>query len=123
MAFLELGKQLAQNNWGMCTYDRLGYGRSSVLPRYLTIEKRAEILDKLIQQLLADQSNKKVIIGGWSAGVELSSIYAKLYPVNVQGMLFIDGYPNYLDLMAINDNKSQRVEAGTLGTLWITRVL
>lgn len=37
MAFSELGNVLSQNNWKLCSYDRLGYGRSSVIPRYLSI--------------------------------------------------------------------------------------
>ena len=56
-------------------------------------------------------------MGGWSAGVELSQIYGSLYPGDVEGMIFMDGYPNYLTLMAIEDNKSEVVPANTLGIL------
>jgi len=41
----------------------------------------------------------------------------------VQGMLFLDGYPDYLTLMAIQDNKTEKYSANTLGVLWITRAL
>ena len=37
VAFRELGKALSDKNWKLCAYDRLGYGRSTVIPRYLTV--------------------------------------------------------------------------------------
>lgn len=54
--------------------------------------------------------------------MEISQIYANLYPADVQGMIFLDGYPDYLTLMGIEDNKSEPVSAGTLGILEITRI-
>lgn len=99
-----------------------GYGRSTIIPRYLTIEEKANITHQVIQKLLQGHTNTKIIIGGWSAGVEISQIYANLYPAEVQGMIFLDGYPDYLTLMGIEDNKSEPVSAGTLGILVITRI-
>lgn len=37
IAFTELGRYLATKQWKLCSYDRLGYGRSSVIPRYQTV--------------------------------------------------------------------------------------
>ncbi len=34
--FVELGQALSAKDWQLCSYDRLGYGRSSIIPRYLT---------------------------------------------------------------------------------------
>lgn len=123
MAFYDLGNVLTGLGWKMCTYDRLGYGRSSVIPRYMTIEKRAELTNGVITKLLESHTNKNVIFGGWSAGVELSLIYANLYPTNVQGLIFMDGYPDYLTLMGIYDNKTSAIKVNTLGVTGIVRVL
>ncbi len=60
---------MTANNWKVCSYDRLGYGRSSVIPRYLTIEQGAYIANKVITKLLQNHTNHDIIIGGWSAGV------------------------------------------------------
>lgn len=56
-------------------------------------------------------------MGGWSAGVQLSQIYKKNYPNQIQGMIFLDGYPNYLALIGIYENKSQPISSNTIGTL------
>ncbi len=72
IAFLQLGNIISQKNWYLCAYDRLGYGRSSILPRYLTVEQRAYITNTVINELLKGQPNQNIIIGGWSAGVEMS---------------------------------------------------
>lgn len=37
MAFADLGYKLSSAGWKMCTYDRLGYGRSSIIHRGLSI--------------------------------------------------------------------------------------
>jgi len=46
-------------------------------------------------------------MGGWSAGVELSIIYQYYYPQQVVGMVFMDGYPDYLTLGAVIANASE----------------
>lgn len=120
---MELGRVLETKQWKLCAYDRLGYGRSSVIPRYMSVEKRAEVTNKVITELLKSHTNKNIIMGGWSAGVEISEVYTKLYPTFVQGLLFLDGYPDYLALMAIQDNRSEKIVGNTLGVLWITRAL
>lgn len=106
MAFAVLGEELSSKSWKFCAYDRLGYGRSAPIPRYLTIEEKAFITNQMIDKLLENDLNKNIIIGGWSAGVEISQIYRKIYPNNVKGLIFIDGYPDYLSLMSIYDNKT-----------------
>lgn len=105
MAFVPLANILSAKNWKVCSYDRLGYGRSSSIIVSSTIEKRAEITSKVIAKLTENDTNKNIIMGGWSAGVELSQIYRKIYPTNVQGMIFIDGYPDYITLTAIKQGK------------------
>lgn len=114
---------MAENGWKLCAYDRLGYGRSSVMPHGMSIEQRTELTDKVISLLLQNDSNKNIIIGGWSAGVEISQIYRKIYPTNVQGMVFLDGYPNYLLLTAIYKNKTTYVPFSNEGVIGILRAL
>jgi pimeloyl-ACP methyl ester carboxylesterase len=114
IAFLQLGNLISQNNWHLCAYDRLGYGRSSIIPRYLTVEQRAFVTNSVIKELFDGQPNQNIIIGGWSAGVEISQIYAKIYPQNVKGMIFMDGYPDYLILDAICNNKSEAYQSPAL---------
>jgi pimeloyl-ACP methyl ester carboxylesterase len=52
-------------------------------------------------------SNEKIIMGGWSAGVELALVYQYYYPEQVAGMVFMDGYPDYLILGAVAKNASE----------------
>lgn len=93
------------------------------MPHNLTMEKKAQITHKTIARLLENETNKDIVIGGWSAGVELSQVYASIYPTNVKGMVFMDGYPDYITLMAIYDNKSTVVQPNTAGIVELVRIL
>ena len=62
------------------------------------------ITNLMLSHLL--RPNEKVIYGGWSAGVELSIAFYYYYPERVDGLIFIDGYPDYLLLEAIQSNAS-----------------
>lgn len=106
MAFAPLANVLSAKNWKVCSYDRMGYGISSPVMPLATLENRAYITSRVINKLTENDVNKNIIIGGWSAGVELAQIYRKIYPANVQGMVFMDGYPDYLTLTAIKEGKS-----------------
>jgi pimeloyl-ACP methyl ester carboxylesterase len=52
------------------------------------------------------RSDEKVIYGGWSAGVELAIAYSYYFPDRIEGLIFMDGYPDYLLLEAIQSNSS-----------------
>lgn len=88
----------------MCAYDRLGYGRSSKLIPNLTLKQRSLITDSFLDAIL--RTDEKVIYGGWSAGVQLSIGYYYYYPQRVAGLIFMDGYPDYRYLEAIQSNSS-----------------
>jgi pimeloyl-ACP methyl ester carboxylesterase len=80
----------------MCVYDRLGYGRSSKQIPNQSLKENLQITELMFSLLL--KSKEKVIYGGWSAGVELSIGYSYYFPDRVDGLIFMDGYPDYLVL-------------------------
>jgi pimeloyl-ACP methyl ester carboxylesterase len=67
------------------------------------------------------------VLVGWSAGVEIIQVFNHYFPVNVTGMAYIDGYPNYRVLEAItkhmDDSYVTASQSELLGTLWLIRNL
>lgn len=56
-------------------------------------EDRVNLTAQIVAKLQEGSSNKNIILGGWSAGVEIIQVYYSLFPQNVKGLIFIDGYP------------------------------
>jgi pimeloyl-ACP methyl ester carboxylesterase len=53
------------------------------------------------------------VLVGWSAGVEIIQVFNHYFPVNVTGMAYIDGYPNYRVLEAITKHMDDSYVGGT----------
>lgn len=89
-------KELETAGIKVCLYDRLGYGRSSKLIPAQSLKEKTTITNLMFSLLL--KSDERVIYGGWSAGVEISIAYSYYFPERVDGLIFMDGYPDYLTL-------------------------
>jgi pimeloyl-ACP methyl ester carboxylesterase len=71
----------------VCSYDRPGYGWSDPASGPLSREQVAETLHHLLEA--ADVPGPYVLVGH-SAGGEYIRAYARLYPTEVLGMVFVD---------------------------------
>jgi len=100
--FMPILKELETKGIKTCIYDRLGYGRSAKLIPNQSLKQKMEITNLMLSHVL--KPNERVIYGGWSAGVEVSIAYSYYFPERVDGLIFMDGYPDYLLLEAIQAN-------------------
>lgn len=74
-------------DFGIITYDREGYGKSSFNNNPCDAKSSAEHLNKIFKQL---NISNPVILVGHSFGAHIARIYACLYPQNISGLIIIE---------------------------------
>lgn len=89
-------QNILSSNHRACAYDRLGYGwsDSAMLPH--TIQDYVTELHSLLE--LAGEQGPYVMIGH-SVGGQCIQKYASAYPTEVIGLVMIDSYSSYLELL------------------------
>lgn len=114
LAFQAVQDFLEESGRRSCTYDRPGYGRSDPGPNDATPEENAMRTMTLLKN--AGEAGPYVAVG-WSAGVELVQVLRYYYPANITGLGYVDGYPNYRVLEAIDRNLTEDYVAASAKSL------
>ncbi len=85
LAWDEINKQIALTT-RVCAYDRVGMGYSEPIDHPTRATEVAELLHKL---LLGAGIEDDLVLVGWSAGGIYIREFHRLYPKNVEAMLFV----------------------------------
>jgi len=76
----------------VCSYDRAGHDRSDSRSTPGPVAA-ATVIEELHRLLSGAGISPPYVLGGWSLGVVFNRLYAKRYPVEVLGLVSVDGTP------------------------------
>lgn len=103
----------------VCAYDRAGYSWSETGPQPRDSQQVATELHTLLSQ---SGINSKIILVGHSLGGLFVQYYARTYPEQIAGIVFVDSVHSEQSLR-MNEDAREKYERNLRTLTWLTRIL